>query len=36
MLAASLALSGDEAGARKVAEELLAIEPTFRISSFVL
>lgn len=35
MLAASLALSGDEAGARKVAEELLAIEPTFRISSFV-
>ncbi len=35
MLAASLALSGDEVGARAVAQELLAIEPSFRISTFV-
>jgi len=35
MLAASLALSSDELGARAVAQELLAIEPSFRISTFV-
>lgn len=35
MLAASLAISGDEAGARKIVQELLAIEPSFRISKFV-
>jgi adenylate cyclase len=35
MLAASLALSGDEANARVVAQELLAIEPSFRVSTFV-
>jgi adenylate cyclase len=35
MLAASLAISGDEEGARKIVEELLAIEPTFRVSTFV-
>ena len=35
MLAASLALSGDEANARAVAQELLAIEPSFRVSTFV-
>lgn len=34
-LAASLALSGDEAGAQSVARELLLIEPSFRISNFV-
>ena len=34
-LAASLALSGDEAGAHAVARELLALEPTFKISTFV-
>jgi adenylate cyclase len=35
MLAASLALSGDEVGARAVAQELLEIEPSFRVSTFV-
>ena len=35
MLAASLALSGDEVGARSVAQELLAVEPSFRVSKFV-
>lgn len=35
MLAAALALSGDEAGAQAVAQELLAIEPSFRVSTFV-
>jgi adenylate cyclase len=35
MLAASLALSGDEANARAVAHELLVIEPSFRISNFL-
>ena len=35
MLAASLAISGDEAGARAIAQELLAIEPSFRVSAFV-
>jgi TolB-like protein/tetratricopeptide (TPR) repeat protein len=35
MLTASLALSGDEADARAVAQELLAIEPSFRVSTFV-
>jgi adenylate cyclase len=35
MLAASLALSGDEADALVVARELLAIEPSFSVSKFV-
>ena len=35
MLAASLALSGDETEARVIAQELLAIEPTFRVSTFI-
>jgi adenylate cyclase len=35
MLAASLAISGDEAGARTIVQELLAIEPSFRVSTFV-
>ena len=35
MLAASLAISGDEAGALAIAQELLAIEPSFRVSTFV-
>jgi adenylate cyclase len=35
MLAASLALTDDEAGARAVAQELLAIEPSFQVSTFV-
>src|SRR5262245_436298 len=35
MLAASLALCGDEKEARVIAQELLAIEPSFRISTFV-
>ena len=35
MLAASLALSGDEKEARVIAQELLAIEPTFRVSTFI-
>jgi len=35
MLAASLALSGDEADARVVARDLLAIEPSFRVSTFI-
>jgi len=35
MLAASLAISGDERGAQAVAVELLAIEPSFRVSTFV-
>jgi tetratricopeptide (TPR) repeat protein len=34
-LAASLALMGDEAGARLAGQGLLAVEPTFRISAFV-
>ena len=35
MLAASLAQAGDEAAAQAVARELLALEPSFRISTFV-
>jgi TolB-like protein/Flp pilus assembly protein TadD len=35
MLAASLALAGDETGARAVAEELLIVDPSFRVSTFV-
>jgi tetratricopeptide (TPR) repeat protein len=35
MLAAALAGSGDEAGARQVAGELLASDPTFRVSNFI-
>ena len=35
MLAACLALSGDEAGAREIAQEMLVIDPTFQISTFV-
>ena len=35
MLAASLALSGDQASAQAVAQELLAIEPSFSVSKFV-
>jgi hypothetical protein len=35
MQAASLALSGQVADARAVAGELLTIEPTFRVSTFV-
>jgi tetratricopeptide (TPR) repeat protein len=35
MLAASLAMSGNEADAKAVGKELLAIEPSFRISTFV-
>ncbi len=35
MLAASLAISGGEAAARAIAQELLAIEPSFRVSAFV-
>jgi TolB-like protein/class 3 adenylate cyclase/Tfp pilus assembly protein PilF len=35
MLAASLALSGNEVDARAVAQELLTIEPSFRISTFI-
>jgi adenylate cyclase len=35
MLAASLALSGDEQEARLVGGELLAIEPSFTVSNFV-
>ncbi len=35
MLAASLALSGDETAARAAAQELLEIEPSFRVSTFV-
>jgi TolB-like protein/class 3 adenylate cyclase len=35
MLAASLALSGNEADARAVAQELLAIEPSFRVATFI-
>ena len=34
-LAAALALSGDEAGAELAARQLLEIEPTFRVSTFV-
>ena len=34
-LAASLAMSGDEASARSIGKELLAIEPSFRVSKFV-
>lgn len=33
-LAASLAMAGDEPGAREIAREFLSIEPTFRISTF--
>jgi adenylate cyclase len=35
MLAASLALAGDEAGARSIAQELLATEPSFQVSKFL-
>ncbi len=35
ILAASLALTGDEEGARAVGRELLEVEPSFRISSFI-
>lgn len=35
MLAAALAMSGDEAGAKAVAQELLTFEPSFRVSTFV-
>jgi adenylate cyclase len=35
MLAASLAISGDEAGAHAIAQELLAMDPSFRVSTFV-
>jgi adenylate cyclase len=35
MLAASLALSGDEVEAQAVARDLLAIEPPFRVSKFI-
>jgi adenylate cyclase len=35
MLAASLALSGDEVEAQAVARDLLAIEPPFRVSTFI-
>jgi adenylate cyclase len=35
MLAASLALSGNENEARVVAQELMTIEPSFRVSTFV-
>ncbi len=35
MLAASLALLGDEAGARAIARELLDLDPSFRVSTFV-
>lgn len=34
-LAAALALSGDEEGARAVARQLLAVQPRFRIGNFV-
>lgn len=35
MLAASLALSGEETEAQAVARELLTIEPSFRVSTFI-
>jgi len=35
MLAAAHALKGDEADARVIARELIALEPSFRVSSFV-
>jgi adenylate cyclase len=35
ILAASLALSGDEEAARAVGRDLLALEPSFRVSTFV-
>jgi TolB-like protein/class 3 adenylate cyclase len=35
MFAASLALSGDEANARSIARELLAVEPSFKVSTFL-
>ena len=35
MLAASLALSGNEIDARAVAQELMTIEPSFRVSTFI-
>ena len=35
ILAASLALSGDEAGAQSVGRDLLALEPSFRVSTFI-
>ena len=35
MLAASLALSGNEIDARVVAQELMMIEPSFRVSTFI-
>jgi predicted Zn-dependent protease len=35
MLAASQALAGDEAGAKAAAADVLAVDPSFRVSSFV-
>lgn len=35
MLAVSLSLLGDDAGARAIGAELLAVDPSFRISSFI-
>ena len=35
MLAAALALSGNEIDARAVAQELMTIEPSFRVSTFI-
>jgi hypothetical protein len=35
MLAASLALSGNDEEARAVGQELLMIEPSFQVSTFV-
>jgi adenylate cyclase len=35
MLAASLALAGNEENARSIAHELLAIEPSFQTSKFL-
>jgi adenylate cyclase len=35
MLAASLTLAGDEASARSIAQELLAIEPAFQVTKFL-
>jgi tetratricopeptide (TPR) repeat protein len=34
-LAAALALSGDEVGAKSIGQEFLKVEPTFRVSSFL-
>jgi adenylate cyclase len=35
MLAASLALSGDQSGAQTIGKELIAADPSFRVSSFI-